>query len=905
MDTAFLPSTPPAHKDNCKSELSAHAHEEREYFERAELENMFNFGVEERDHQREMFFQDLEKHPQEIDFCRFHNIRRGKNWHVNLQEEHWNMDPSSESEGSSALDDEVKTQRPETLSLQSGARRTEEMKVEHGEYPWRHTLQNDDDAKYVTVTIAEVQVMAEVDQGPEHTVMSANVWAKYLQVARETDLEISDYEAYQRMSRRERKSMRKCIMVDGRVMKTHGPFNCWVRLDSTSIKLPVYVTADVRMGRLFAPGRDLWVTLGVKVCRASDSDHEAQIWVDKEGEQYNALLDTGAGPNIITYDAFRRMGYEQKQIEATTTVLSMADNTRMEVIGKADIEINILQQRLQLPCIVVRDLGKEDLVLGRSFFRKYDVILDIGQRLITIRNVEARYQIIEGYKERTPAHQQRAVLAVKASIPASQISVVKCDVLPRARALRGVAAHQKGTWLAMTEREKGVTLQNKGVASPQALVMVREGTVHLPFLNVREKGGRTAKVAKGMGTVIVKPVNRTYTREYMEPPGDQDAPILHVKVAVDGTAIQMTHREFDETKSVITSLHNSEPPITIQSKKPTQFVTKPPTEHLKEFMGEEHQEELRALLEEYKEIFSKDKTDIGCAVGVEHDIELLPEAKPFRDPYRRFIPAKKEAVDEQVDALLKDDICEESKSPYSSAVVLVKKGDGTWRFCVDFRKLNAITKKDAYPLPRIDETLEKMGNALYFTSLDMGSAFWQIELTKRAKELTAFVTSKGQFQWNRMPFGLCNATATFQRMMTKILAGLSLHYGNVVLCYVDDILIASHTIEEHLIRLREVFSALSKAGLKLKAAKCRLFDREIRFLGRKISGAGIEPDPDKIKPVQEWIEPRNKKELASYLGFRGVLPRVHQGFRKESGPAERIEATLQRMEMGSRGTRSL
>ena len=92
--------------------------------------------------------------------------------------------------------------------------------------------------------------MAEVDQGPEHTVMSANVWAKYLQMARETDLEISDYEAYQRMSRRERKSMLKCIMVDGRMMKTHGPFNCWVRLDSTSIKLPVYVTADVRMGRL-------------------------------------------------------------------------------------------------------------------------------------------------------------------------------------------------------------------------------------------------------------------------------------------------------------------------------------------------------------------------------------------------------------------------------------------------------------------------------------------------------------------------------------------------------------------------------------------------------------------------------------------------------------------------------
>ena len=352
MEAFQLPSTPPAHRDVCKSNLSAYAHEEREYFQRAELNNWFDYGAEVRDQRREIFFQDLEKHPQEVDFSRFHNVRRGKNWQVNLQDEHWTMDPSSESDGSSALDDEVKPKRPVTLSLQSNARRVDEAREEHGDFPWRSTLVNDDDAKHVTVTIAGLQMMTEVNQGPDYTVLSTNACAKYPQVARETYLEISDYEKYQRMSRRERKTMRKCIMVNGKMMKTHGPFNCWMRLESTSIKMPVYVTADVRMGRVFAPGRDLWVTLGVKICRASASDHEAQIYVDKEGEQYNALLDTGAGPNIITYDAFTRMNYPKKQIEATTTMLSMADNTKMEVIGKAEIEIEILQQRLQLPCIV-------------------------------------------------------------------------------------------------------------------------------------------------------------------------------------------------------------------------------------------------------------------------------------------------------------------------------------------------------------------------------------------------------------------------------------------------------------------------------------------------------------------------------------------------------------------------
>ena len=140
-----------------------------------------------------------------------------------------------------------------------------------------------------------------------------------------------------------------------------------------------------------------------------------------------------------------------------------------------------------------------------------------------------------------------------------------------------------------------------------------------------------------------------------------------------------------------------------------------------------------------------------------------------------------------------------------------------------------------------------------------------------------------------MPFGLCNATATFQRLMARVLAGISLRYGNVVLCYVDDILIASHTQEEHLQRLREVFGALKRAGLKLKAAKCRLLDREICFLGRKISKHGIEPDPEKIKKVHHWVIPRNKKELASQLGFAGYYREFIESYAKKIEPLSTLK----------------
>ncbi len=139
-----------------------------------------------------------------------------------------------------------------------------------------------------------------------------------------------------------------------------------------------------------------------------------------------------------------------------------------------------------------------------------------------------------------------------------------------------------------------------------------------------------------------------------------------------------------------------------------------------------------------------------------------------------------------------------------------------------------------------------MGSARYYSSLDMGSAFWQVPLSEESKKYTAFACHDGLFQCERMPFGLCNATATFQRLMARALSPIMNKYGNLVLCYIDDILIATKTIDEHLDRLQEVFTCLRKAGLKLKASKCVLFETEIVFLGRRISHGEVRPDPDRV-----------------------------------------------------------
>ena len=184
-----------------------------------------------------------------------------------------------------------------------------------------------------------------------------------------------------------------------------------------------------------------------------------------------------------------------------------------------------------------------------------------------------------------------------------------------------------------------------------------------------------------------------------------------------------------------------------------------------------------------------------------HRIELEPDAKPFKEPLRKLNPQKRRVAEEQMEIMRQAGAIQPSHSPFASAIVLAPKADGSLRFCIDFRRLNKITIKDSFPLPRIDDTLENLGAARFFTSLDMGSAFWQIPMEDDSIKYTAFASTSELWEFRRMPFGLCNATATFQRLMNRILSGVNNTFGSLVLCYVDDILIATATAEEHIRRL--------------------------------------------------------------------------------------------------------
>jgi hypothetical protein len=206
-------------------------------------------------------------------------------------------------------------------------------------------------------------------------------------------------------------------------------------------------------------------------------------------------------------------------------------------------------------------------------------------------------------------------------------------------------------------------------------------------------------------------------------------------------------------------------------------------------------------------------------------------------------------------------------------VVLVRKKDGEWRFCVDYRRLNAITTKDVYPLPRIDDALSRMEGSRYFTILEMQAGYWQVEVDEQDRVKTAFITADGLFEFKVMPFGLTNAPATFQRMMDVVLAVLK---WKICLVYLDDIVVFAPTVTQHLERLESVLQRIGRAGLKLKLSKCSFLEQSLRVLGFIVSREGLSPDPEKISAVRDFPTPRNVKELQSFLGrcsyYRKFVP---------------------------------
>ena len=308
--------------------------------------------------------------------------------------------------------------------------------------------------------------------------------------------------------------------------------------------------------------------------------------------------------------------------------------------------------------------------------------------------------------------------------------------------------------------------------------------------------------------------------------------------------------------------------------------SKPCQPPLSECLSLLQQQQLNELFKEYSDVFSQGEDDLGNTPLLEHAIET--HGPPLCQPYRRQNPAVRREEMAQVQQMLSSNVIRPSNSSWASPVVMVRKKDGSLRFCVDFRQLNAATVKDAHPLPRIDDLLDALHGAKWFSTLDLKSGYWQVPITEQDKAKTAFRTSSGQlFEFNQVPFGLCNAPATFSRLMDCVLAGL---HWETCLFYLDDIIVFSSTWEEHLAQLREVFERLRHAKLKLGAVKCTFAAKEVNYLGHRVTDEGLLPDSSLLAAIREIPPPKTATEVHSFLGLAGYYRRYVKGFAAIAAP---------------------
>ena len=573
-----------------------------------------------------------------------------------------------------------------------------------------------------------------------------------------------------------------------------------------------------------------------------------------------ATLDTGAGPNVIRLSelptaakAKIKHGPLPRVTDANRNPLRMMGTITLVVrLGRhlAKVEF-VVAERLAVPLILGADYCDRFVEAIRP--RKRLVELDDGTEIPIVRRPSKRH-------EASPP------------LPTEQEFIPRDGrVSPKLRAAERVTLNPgTQTWVKVTSPDHGLrVVQPLDRLYSRSQLAVTNGVVQVhpdkPFKVLVANFGSEPKVVvkdQVIGTLLPHPTAIIPTRvsiadvlniEDTEPQGYSDIPIQ--------------------------SLNDLEEPSEAEKLKAAEkLVEDLDLSHLASSL----RKRVKNMLKRFAPMWSGKLGEIN---STPHYIDLLPGSRPIASQPYRAGPKAREIEQREVDKMLQAGVIEPSNSAWASPVVIIPKPDGSLRFCVDYRRLNALTIRDSYPLPRMDECIDSLGEATVFTTLDANAGYWQMPLAHRDRAKSAFVCHSGLYEFVRMPFGLKNAPASFQRALDLILAGFK---WKTCLVYIDDVIIFSRTAEEHLVHLSDVLEALQAAGITLKFAKCDFFTDTVKYLGHVIKPGTLSVDNAATASLKGMEYPRNQTELRSFLGLCNVYRRFVPEFARVAGPLNQL-----------------